>query len=192
MGKFRESRTALNLHASFAAEAQARTRYDFFAAKAYDEGFIQIAKLFRETADQEFEHALRFFKFFNGGDDLPINWSYPAGAIQTTYENLLSSARLEHYVGHDMYAQFARKAEEEGYARAADTFNAIIVAENHHEKLFRHLADNIKEERSFERSEEKSWRCLNCGFIHTGKAAPDKCPACVKPQGFFELLCENY
>lgn len=192
MGKFRESRTALNLHASFAAEAQARTRYDFFAAKARDEGFIQIAKLFKETADQEFEHALRFFKFFTGGDDLPINWSYPAGEIRTTHENLLSSARLEHYVGFDMYAGFAKKAEEEGYARAADTFNSIIVAENHHEKLFLHLADNIARDRSFEREEEKSWRCLNCGYIHHGNAAPDKCPACVKPIGFFELLCENY
>ena len=191
MGKFRESRTALNLHASFAAEAQARTRYDFFANKARDEGFIQIAKLFKETADQEFEHALRFFKFFNGGD-LPINWSYPAGVIQTTCENLLSSARLEHYVGFDMYAQFALEAEEEGFARAADTFNSIIVAEKHHEKLFLHLADNIARDRSFEREAEKSWRCINCGYIHHGTAAPDKCPACVKPQGFFELLCENY
>jgi len=192
MGKFRESRTALNLHASFAAEAQARTRYDFFAAKARDEGFIQIAKLFRETADQEYEHALRFFKFFTGGDDLPINWSYPAGEIRTTHANLLSSAKLEHYVGFDMYVQFAQQAEAEGYARAADTFHSIIVAENHHEKLFLHLADNIARDRSFQRKEEKSWRCLNCGFIHQGKAAPDKCPACVKPQSFFELLCENY
>lgn len=191
MGKFRESRTALNLHASFAAEAQARTRYDFFANKARDEGFIQIAKLFKETADQEFEHALRFFKFFNGGD-LPINWSYPAGVIQTTQENLLSSAKLEHYVGFDMYAQFAREAEEEGFARAADTFNAIIVAEKHHEKLFLHLAENLHRDRSFEREEETRWRCLSCGYIHHGKSAPDKCPACVKPQGFFELLCENY
>jgi rubrerythrin len=191
MGKFRESRTAVNLHTSFAAEAQARTRYDFFANKARDEGYIQIAKLFKETADQEFEHALRFFKFFNGGE-LPINWTYPTGTIASTRENLLSSAELERYVGNDMYAQFAREAEEEGFARAADTFNAIIVSENHHEKLFRHLAENIDRERSFEREEEMKWRCLSCGYIHTGVAAPDKCPACVKPQGFFELLCENY
>ncbi len=191
MVKFRESRTALNLHTSFAAEAQARTRYDFFANQARDEGFIQVAKLFKETADQEFEHALRFFKFFNGGN-LPVNWSYPAGVIRDTHANLLASAELENYVGTDMYVQFARKAEEEGFARAADTFNTIIVAENHHEELFLHLADNIARKRVFAREAETQWRCLNCGYIHTGKAAPDKCPACVKPAGYFEILCRNY
>jgi len=191
MGKFRESQTALNLHASFAAEAQARTRYDFFADKAREEGFIQIAKLFKETADQEYEHALRFFKFFNGGD-LPVNWSFPTGVIKDTRANLLSSAELEHYVSNDMYARFAREADEEGYTRAADTFKAIIVSENHHEKLFLHLADNIARDRSFARDNEKTWRCLSCGYIHRGKSAPDKCPACVKPTGYFELLCENY
>lgn len=191
MGKFRESQTALNLHASFAAEAQARTRYDFFAHKAREEGYIQIAKIFKETADQEFEHALRFFKFFNGGE-LPINLTFPTGVIQTTHDNLISSAQLEQYVGNDLYARFAREAKEEGFARAEDTFNAIIVSENHHEKLFLHLAENIARDRSFAREEQKNWRCLSCGYIHQGKAAPDKCPACVKPTGYFELLCENY
>ena len=191
MGKFRDSKTAINLHTSFAAEAQARTRYDFFADRARDEGFIQIAKLFSETAGQEYEHALRFFKFFNGGD-LPINWSFPAGVIKTTHENLLASAELENYVGNEMYARFAREAEEEGFARAADTFNAIIVSEKHHEKLFLHLADNLERDRSFMRDAVKKWRCLSCGYIHEGKGAPDKCPACVKPTGYFELLCENY
>jgi len=191
MGKFRESQTALNLHAAFAAETQARTRYDFFADKAKDEGFIQIAKLFKETANQEYEHALRFFKFFNGGH-LPVNWSFPAGVIKDTRSNLLSSAELENYVSNDMYARFAKEAEEEGFERAADTFKAIIVSENHHEKLFLHLADNIARDRSFSRDNEKTWRCLSCGYIHTGKSAPDKCPACVKPSGYFEILCENY
>lgn len=191
MGKFRESRTAANLQTSFAAEAQARTRYDFFAARAEDEGYIQIAKLFRETANQEFEHALRFFKFFNGGE-MPVNWSFPSGVIQTTRENLLSSAELERHVGNDMYARFAEEAEAEGFARAADTFNAIIVSENHHEKLFRHLADNIAAGKCFSREQETAWRCLSCGYIHTGREAPEKCPACVKPAGYFELLCENY
>lgn len=191
MGKFRESRTAANLQTSFAAEAQARTRYDFFAARAEDEGYIQIAKLFRETANQEFEHALRFFKFFNGGE-MPVNWSFPSGVIQTTRENLLSSAELERHVGNDMYARFAEEADAEGFARAADTFNAIIVSENHHEKLFRHLADNIATGKCFSREQETAWRCLSCGYIHTGREAPEKCPACVKPAGYFELLCENY
>ena len=191
MGKFRESRTALNLHASFAAETQARTRYDFFADKALDEGYVQIAKLFRETADQEYEHALRFFKFFNGGQ-LPVNWPFPTGVIQDTRANLLSSADLERYVSQDMYARFAREAKEEGFARAEDTFEAIIVSEQHHEQLFLHLAENIALDRTFARTREVTWRCLGCGYIHQGKSAPDKCPACVKPTGYFELLCENY
>ncbi len=191
MAKFRESKTAHNLHTSFAAEAQARTRYNFFADKARDEGYIQIAKLFDETANQEFEHALRFFKFFNGGE-LPINWQFPTGVIEDTHANLLSSAELEAYVGNDMYAGFAKIAAQEGFKRAADTFDAIIVAENHHEALFRHLADNIASRRIFKDEARIRWRCQSCGYIHTGTAAPDKCPACVRPTGWFERLCENY
>lgn len=191
MVKFRESRTAVNLHTSFAAEAQARTRYDFFANKAQDEGYIQIAKIFRETAGQEFEHALRFFKFFNGGE-LEIKWPFPTGVIKDTHANLLSAAALEKYVSQDMYAKFAVIAQEEGFERAADTFNTIIVAETHHEKLYRELARNIATDRVVHKDEEQVWRCLSCGYIHTGKSAPQKCPACVKPAGYFELLCENW
>jgi len=191
MVKFRQSRTAINLHISFAAETQARTRYDFFADKAMMEGFVQIAKIFNETADQEFEHALRFFKFFNGGE-LEIKWVFPTGVIQDTHSNLLSAAALEKYVSDDMYAKFAMIAKEEGFERAEDTFNNIIVAEKHHEKLYLELAQNIATDRVFQKDEEKVWRCLSCGYIHTGKAAPQKCPACVKPAGFFELLCENW
>ncbi len=191
MVKFRESQTAINLHTSFAAETQARTRYDFFADKAMTEGFVQIAKIFNETADQEFEHALRFFKFFNGGE-LEIKWIFPTGVIKDTHSNLLSAAALEKYVSEDMYAKFAIIAREEGFERAEDTFNHIIVAEKHHEKLYLELARNIATDRVFKKDEEKVWRCLSCGYIHTGKAAPEKCPACVKPAGFFELLCENW
>ncbi len=191
MIKFRESRTAVNLHTSFAAETQARTRYDFFAAKAREEGYIQIAKIFDETAAQEYEHALRFFKFFNGGE-LEIKWSFPTGVIKDTRSNLLSAAALEKYVAEDMYAGFAKVAAEEGFARAEDTLNNIIVSEKHHEKFYLELAKNIETDRIFSRDEEKVWRCLSCGYIHTGKAAPKKCPACVKPTGFFELLCENW
>jgi len=191
MVKFRESQTAKNLHISFSAETQARTRYDFFANKAREDGFIQIAKIFTETADQEFEHALRFFKFFNGGD-LEIKWVFPTGVIKDTRANLLSAAALEKYVSEDMYAKFAIIAKDEGFERAEDTFNNIIVAEKHHEKLYLELARNIAKDRVFQKDEEKVWRCLSCGYIHTGKAAPDKCPACVKPTGFFELLCENW
>jgi len=189
--KFRESRTAKNLHASFAAETQARTRYDFFANKARNEGYIQIAKIFNETADQEFEHALRFFKFFNGGE-LEIKWTFPTGVIKDTQANLISAAVLEKYVSEDMYAGFSIIARKEGFERAADTFDAIIVAESHHEKLFLELAQNIERERVFQKEDEKVWRCLSCGYLHTGKAAPEKCPACVKPFGFFELLYKNW
>ncbi len=191
MVKFRESQTAKNLHTSFAAEAQARTRYNFFANKARDEGYIQIAKIFDKTADQEFEHALRFFKFFNGGE-LEIKWSFPTGVIKDTLANLLSSAALEKYVSEDMYAGFAKIARAEGFERAEDTFNHIIVAEKHHEKSFLDLARNIATDTVFQKSEELVWCCLSCGYLHTGKAAPKKCPACVKPVGFFELLCENW
>ncbi|WP_457552082.1 rubrerythrin [Desulfobacula sp.] len=191
MVKFRQSQTAINLHASFAAETQARTRYDFFANKAREEGFIQIAKIFEETAGQEFEHALRFFKFFNGGE-LEIKWTFPTGVIKDTRANLLSAAALEKYVSEDMYAIFAKTAKDEGFERAEDTFNNIIVAEKHHEKIYLELAQNIETNRVFQKDEEKIWRCLSCGYIHTGKTAPKKCPACVKPAGFFELLCENW
>jgi len=191
MVKFRESQTAKNLHISFAAETQARTRYDFFANKAIDDGFIQIAKIFDETANQEFEHALRFFKFFNGGE-LEMKWVFPTGVIKDTRANLLSAAALEKYVSEDMYAKFAIIAEDEGFARAADTFNNIIVAEQHHEKLYLELAENIEKNKVFQKDEEKDWRCLSCGYIHTGKSAPTKCPACVKPTGYFELLYENW
>jgi rubrerythrin len=191
MAAFRESRTAKNLHASFAAETQARTRYDFFANRAGEEGYIQIAKIFNETANQEFEHALRFFKFFNGGE-LEIRWTFPTGVILDTRSNLLSAAALEKYVSEDMYAGFAIIAEEEGFERAADTFHKIIVAEAHHEKVFLELAENIAKDRVFEKDEENVWRCLSCGYLHKGKAAPSKCPACVKPAGYFELLYKNW
>ncbi len=189
--KFRESRTAKNLHASFAAETQARTRYDFFSDRARDEGFMQIAKIFSETAKQEYEHALRFFKFFNGGE-LEVKWVFPTGVIKDTRANLLSAAALEKYVSEDMYANFAETARKEGFERAEDTFNNIIVAEQHHEQLYLELADNMANNKVFNKDEEKVWRCLSCGYLHKGKSAPDKCPACVKPTGYFELLFKNW
>ena len=190
MVKFRESQTAKNLLISFSLEAQARTRYNFFADRAREENYIQIARIFDQTADQEREHALRFFKFFNGGD-LETTWSFPAGVIKDTHSNLISSADLEHSVHSSIYPGFANIALEEGFKRAAETLDAISVSEVHHEKLFLELAENIRTERIFSRGVEKTWRCLSCGYIHTGKSAPDKCPACVKPTGYFEVLCET-
>ncbi len=188
---FRQSRTAKNLLISYSAEAQARTRYNFFARRAEDDGYIQIARLFDETAEQEYEHALRFFKFFNGGD-LEISWNFPAGVIEDTRSNLLSSAELELYVHDVMYKTFALTAREEGFKRAADTLDAISVSEKHHEQLFRELAANIDSGQVFKRDQELLWKCLSCGFLHHGREAPDKCPACVKPQGYFELLGKNW
>ncbi len=191
MVAFRESKTAKNLLISYSLETQARTRYNFFADRARSDGYIQIARIFDETAEQECEHALRFFKFFNGGD-LEISWTFPAGVIQDTRSNLLSAADLEHLVHTKTYPGFAKIALDEGFQRAAETLNAISVAERHHETIYRQLAGNLARDRAFRRSEEKQWRCLGCGYIHTGEGAPEKCPACVKPVGYFELLCENW
>ena len=151
----------------------------------------KIADIFEETAGQECEHALRFFKFFNGGE-MEITWSFPAGVVKTTFENLLAAADGERYEHTQMYPGFAQIARDEGFQRAADTWQAISVSEKQHEKRYRELAANLAADRVFAREEEVVWRCRNCGYLHTGKAAPDKCPACVKPRGYFELLGENW
>ncbi|SHO49051.1 rubrerythrin [Desulfopila aestuarii] len=191
MGKFTESRTARNILISFSAESQARTRYNFFARRAEEDGYIQIARIFDDTAREEYEHAHRFFKFFNGGE-YETTWSFPAGVTLDTRANLLSAAELERYVHEEMYKGFAKIAREEGFIRAADTFDAISVAEQHHEQLYRELAANIDAARVFVREEPQLWKCLGCGYIHQGVEAPDKCPACVRPQGYFELLGKNW
>jgi len=191
MVKFRESRTAHNLLLSYSAEAQARTRYNFFASQAREEKCIQIAKIFDETAEQEYEHALRFFKFFNGGE-LEICGTFPSGVIKDTGANLLASAELELYVHDNMYGVFALVAEEEGFKRAADTFNAINVAEKHHELMFRELAENLASGRAFSREDPVTWKCLGCGYLHKGTEPPEKCPACVRPSTFFEILEKNW
>jgi rubrerythrin len=191
MAKFRESQTAKNLLTSFAGESQARNRYTYFARRASEEGLAQIADIFEETANQECEHALRFFKFFNGGE-LEITGSFPAGVIQGTYENLLAAADGERFEHSEMYPGFARVARDEGFVRAAETWEAIGVSEKQHEKRYRELAANLKADRVFKRDQDMVWRCRNCGYLHTGNEAPEKCPACVKPRGVFELLAENW
>ena len=191
MGKFRDSRTARNLMFSFAGESQARNRYTYFSRRALEEGYLQIGDIFEETAGHECEHALRFFKFFNGGE-MDVTGSFPSGVIKGTYENLVAAAdgeRLEH---SQLYPGFAQTARDEGFERAADTWEAIIISERQHEKRYRDLAENLLAGRVFARETEKVWRCRNCGYIHTGANAPEKCPACVMPQGYFELLAENW
>ena len=191
MGKFIESQTAKNLLTSFAGESQARNRYTYFASKAKKEGYMQIADIFEETANHECEHALRFFKFFNGGE-LEVAWSFPAGVIRSTYENLIASADGERYEHTEMYPGFAKIALEEGFERAAETWDAISVEEKQHEKRYRDLAGNIKADRVFSREQKTVWRCRNCGYLHMDKEAPEKCPACVHPKDYFELLGENW
>jgi rubrerythrin len=191
VGKFRESQTAKNLLTSFAGESQARNRYTYFARKAKKDGYIQIADIFEETAIHECEHALRFFKFFNGGE-LEITWSFPAGVIRSTYENLIASADGERHEHTEMYPGFAKIAREEGFERAAETWDAISVSEKQHEKRYRELAGNIKADRIFSREKKVVWRCRNCGYLHMGMDAPEKCPACVHPVSHFELLGENW
>ncbi len=191
MGKFKESRTAKNLLISFAFESQATARYRFFADKAAGDGYIQVANVFEEIADQEHEHGLRFFKFFNGGE-LEITASFLTGVIKGTYDNLMASADLEKNVGSNMYPEFAGIAREEKYDRAADLWDAISIAEKQHEKSFLKLAKNIKTGNVFTKAKSVTWRCSNCGYIHQGKDAPDTCPACVRPVGYFELFCEPW
>ena len=187
MGIFRESQTAKNLLTSYAFESQATTRYLFFANQAKKDGYMQVTSVFREIADQECEHALRFFKFFNGGE-LEIKATFLTGVIKTTSTNLLAAADLEQYVHTDLYPGFASVAREEGYDRAADIWDAISVAEVQHEKTFRALAGNIETGKTFVRDSSHTWRCINCGYIHQGNEAPAKCPACVKPSNYFEIF----
>ena len=191
MAKFRSSQTARNLLSSFAGESQARNRYTYFARRAEEEGYMQIAAIFEETAGHECEHALRFFKFFNGGE-LEISGRFPAGVIAGTYDNLLAAADGEHFEHSELYPGFADIARQEGFGRAADTWEAICVSERQHEKRYRELAANLIGERVFARDQETVWRCRNCGYLHTGQSAPDQCPACARPRGYFELLGENW
>ena len=191
MGKFKGSQTERNLLTAFAGESQARNRYTYFAEQAREDGLIQIAHIFAETADQEREHAKRFFKFLNGGE-IEIKWSFPAGVIGTTYENLLAAAAGERYEHTEMYPGFAEVAEREGFIRVVDALGAVSVAEKQHEKRYLELAANVKEGRVFRREEVVVWRCLNCGYLHESREAPEVCPACISPQAYFEILGENW
>lgn len=191
MGKFKGSQTERNLLTAFAGESQARNRYTYFAEQAKQDGLIQIAHIFAETADQEREHAKRFFKFLNGGE-IEVKWSFPAGVIGTTYENLLAAAAGERYEHTEMYPGFAEVAEKEGFIRVVEALGAVSVAERQHEKRYLELAANVKEGRVFRREGVVVWRCLNCGYLHESNQAPEVCPACISPQAYFEILGENW
>lgn len=183
--------TEQNLLKAFAGESQARSRYTFFASVAKKEGYEQIAGVFMETAEQEKEHAKRFFKFLEGGD-CTINASYPAGRIGTTPENLMAAAQGEHEEWDVLYADFARAAESEGFAEVAEVFRQVSVVEAEHERRYLKLLSRLTDGNFFIRENEIWWQCRNCGYICKAREAPLKCPACAHPQAFFEPKKENY
>ena len=185
------TQTEKNLLGAFAGESQARNRYTYFASKARNEGFVQIADIFSETADQEREHAKRLFKFLEGGE-VEITAAFPAGVIGATADNLKESAAGEKFEWAEMYPGFAKTAREEGFDEIADVFEAIAVAEKQHEKRYVGLRQNILAGTVFKKTQKVVWRCRNCGYLHEGHEAPDLCAACAHPQAHFELLGENW
>lgn len=191
MASLKGTETEKNLLKSFAGESQARNRYTYFASVAKKEGFVQIQKVFEETADQEKEHAKRMFKFLEGGG-LEITATYPAGKIGTTAENLKASAMGENEEWTTLYPAFANKAEEEGFPEVAAMYRSISIAEKQHEARYNGLLANVEAGKVFKKDQPVVWRCLNCGYLHEGTEAPNMCPACEHPQAYFELLAENW
>ncbi|MCK4912431.1 MAG: rubrerythrin family protein [Candidatus Omnitrophica bacterium] len=191
MGSIKGTKTEKNLLASFAGESQARNRYTYFSSVAKKAGYEQIAAIFLETADNEKEHAKKFFKFLEGGE-VEITASYPAGIIGNTAENLEASANGENLEWTKLYKEAGDIAREEGFGEIANLFKEIAEVEVEHEKRYRKLVKNIKEDKVFNKDAEGEWKCRNCGYVHKGKNAPEKCPACAHPKGHFEIRCENY
>ena len=191
MASLKGSETEKNLLKSFAGESQARNRYTFFASVARKEGYVQIQRIFEETAANEKEHAEVFFKHLEGGE-VEIVAAYPAGKIGTTEENLLAAAEGELMEWGTLYPDFAKVAREDGFLDVAESFTEIAEVEEAHEKRYRKLLENVKNGTVFKRDEEVEWHCLNCGYIHHGKEAPEVCPACDHPQSYYELHIPNY
>ena len=191
MKSIKGTRTEKNLLAFFAEESQARNRYTYFASVAKKAGYEQIAAIFLETADNEKEHAKRFFKFLEGGE-VEIKVSYPAGVIGDTAANLKAAAAGENLEWTKLYKEAEEIAEEEGFAEIAVQFKEIAEVEEQHEKRYRKLLKNVKEGKVFKKDIIVRWKCRNCGYVHEGKEAPEKCPACAHPQAYYELLSENY
>jgi rubrerythrin len=191
MPNLKNSQTEKNLLKSFAGESQARTRYDYFCSEAKKEGLEQISAIFAETALNEKEHAKRFFKFLEGGST-EITATYPAGKIGTTLENLKAAAEGENEEWSKIYPEFAKVAEEEGFSEIAQAFKMIAKVEKAHEERYRKLYENLESGKVFIKNGKTVWKCRNCGYLHEGEAAPQKCPACLHPQAFFELKEENY
>jgi len=185
------TQTEKNLLTAFAGESQARNRYTYFASQARKEGYEQIAAIFTETSEQEKEHAKRQFKFMEGGE-VEVQASFPAGIIGNTLENLKAAAAGEHYEHTMMYPNFAKIAEKEGFAEIAGVFSRLVIVESRHERRYLALAKNLSNGTVFQREKSVLWVCRNCGYIHDGKTAPEKCPLCAHSQGYFELEIVNY
>jgi len=185
------SKTEQNLLTAFAGESQARNRYTYYAGQAKKEGFVQIAAIFEETANQEKEHAKRLFKFLQGGE-AQVAAAFPAGVIGSTHENLQEAAAGENYETTEMYPEFAKVAEEEGFKEIAGVFRSIAVAEARHRDRYLALDKNVVGGTVFKRDKPVRWVCRNCGYVHEGPEAPSKCPACAHPQAHFELEAANY
>lgn len=192
MAELKGSRTEKNLLKSFAGESQARNRYTYFAGVAKKEGLVQIANIFEETANQEREHAKRFFKFLKSGEGLEITAMFPAGTIGTTMQNLKAAAAGEHEEWSELYPEFARIAREEGFEEIAKVWDAVSVSEKQHEKRYNDLAANLEAGRVFKRNGKVVWYCQNCGYLHEAEEAPEVCPACAHPRAHFSLLAENW
>ena len=178
MNKYSGTKTEQNLRTAFSGESEAKNKYTFFASVAKKEGYEQIAALFQKTADNEREHAKLWFKELNG--------------IGDTAENLKSAAEGENYEWTDMYEDFAKTAEKEGFTELAHKFRLVAAIEKHHEERYRALLRNVETAEVFKRSEIKVWECRNCGHIVVGKEAPEVCPVCNHPQSYFEIHAENY
>ncbi|MEA3273120.1 MAG: rubrerythrin family protein [Patescibacteria group bacterium] len=191
MMEIKNTQTEKNLLKAFAGESQARNRYTYFASIAKKEGYEQISGVFTETADNEKEHAERLFKFLTGGH-VEITDSFPAGKIGKTKDNLKSAAEGENHEHTSMYPDFAKVAIKEGFKEIAKVFKNIAIAEKQHEKRFLGLLKNLEKKSTFKKEKIIRWRCRNCGYIHEGKEAPKKCPACDHPQAYFEILGENW
>jgi len=191
MKSVKGTQTEKLLLANFAGESQARNRYTYFSSQAKKEGFEQIAWIFADTADNEKEHAKRFFKFLEGGN-LEITATYPAGIIGNTMENLKEAAAGENLEHSVLYPEAARIADEEGFNEIAAVYRAISKVEAEHEKRYRALLKNVENNTVFKKETRVKWRCRNCGYVHEGPEAPDECPACAHPQAHYELLAENY
>ena len=194
MKDLKGSKTAENLMKAFAGESQARTRYTYYSSIAKKEGFVQISNIFAETAENEKEHAKRFYKFLLeclNEETVSINAAYPV-AMGDTKLNLLAAAAGENEEWSELYPQFADVADAEGYPEVAAVFRKISEVEKRHEARYRKLAANIEAGLVFKRPETHEWKCNNCGYIHTGPNAPDMCPACAHPKDHFEIFLETY